>query len=318
MLRIYVSCYQYQDFIEDCLASVARQTLADFVCTVVDDGSKDSSYACANALVAGDSRFSLIRQENAGQLSIFNRAADEAAAADLVFFLDADDIWADDHLAIVSKAMAGPLALCDFVFTGKRQSAVAMPFQSGEIVPEQCHCLGTTSGMTRGFYTWIGDVTSTICLRGHLLKRVLPYPYSTEWKIRADDCLVLGASVVGAVKGHIDALTVLYRIHERNNLYGRDTRGHHETPAYRLAKERFIHWLCARESLDRTPCFRLVLAELACAHDWLPFTPAMIFPESALVMPWSFIKRLEVMVSMLRVRISYSLSSRRGPLPFIR
>ena len=318
MLRIYVSCYQYQAFIEDCLASVARQTWQDFLCTVIDDGSTDSSLACAKAAVGGDSRFSLIRQDNAGQLSVFNRAAAEAEDGDLIFFLDADDIWADDHLAIVTKAMAGPLAPCDFVFTGKHKSAVALPFKSGKVMSKQCHCLGTTSGMARGFYTWVGDVTSTLCLRGHLLRRILPYPYIKEWKIRADDCLVLGASVTGAVKGYIDASTVLYRVHERNNLYGRDTCGRNETPAYRLAKERFVHWLCARESLDRTPCFRLVLAELVRAHDWLPFTPGKIFPESALVMPWPFIKRLEIMVAMWRVQLSYYLSSRGGHRTLLR
>jgi hypothetical protein len=318
MLRIYVSCYQYQDFIGDCLASVARQTQSDFLCTVVDDGSTDCSSASAKAVVGGDSRFSLTRQDNAGQLSVFNRAAAEAADDDLVFFLDADDLWSDDHLTIVSEAMGGCLAHCDFVFTGKRQATVALPFRCGDVVPEQCHCLGITSGMTRAFYTWIGDVTSTICLRGHLLKRLLPYPYSSEWKIRADDCLVLGASVVGAIKGCIDAPTVMYRVHDCNNLYGLDTRGHHETSAYRLAKERFVYWLCARESLDRIPCFRLVLSELARANDWLPFTPSGIFPESTLVMPWSFIKRLEVMAAMLRAQLRYTLSSRCLPRSLFR
>lgn len=318
MLRIYVSCYQYEAFIADCLASVARQTRPDFLCTVVDDGSSDSSLAVAKAMVAGDSRFRLVHQDNAGQLSIFNRAAVEVDDDDFVFFLDADDIWADDHLAIVSAAMAADLAHCDFVFTGKCQSTLASPFQCGDVVPEQYHCLGITSAMARGFYTWIGDVTSTICLRGHLLKRILPYPYTKEWKIRADDCLVLGASVAGAVKGYIDALTVVYRIHQRNNLFGCDTSGRHETPAYRLAKERFVFWLCTRESLERTPCFRLVLAELARAQDWLPFTPAMIFPESALVMPWPLIKRLEVMIAMLRAQRNHHRSFWRRPCTVLR
>lgn len=309
MLRIYVSCFQYQDFINDCLSSVARQTQLDFLCTVVDDGSRDQSFACARAAVGHDPRFCLVRQDNAGQLSVFNRAAAEAADDDLVFFLDADDIWADDHLAIVSQGMASQLAHCDFVFTGKREAAVVRPFLCGAVTPDRFHCLGTTSGITRAFHTWIGDVTSTICLRGHLLKRILPYPYTSEWKIRADDCLVLGASVTAAEKGYIDAVTVLYRIHGKNNLYGLDTSGTHETPAYRVAKERYLHWLCARESLDRTPCFRLVLAELARAREWLPFTPSLIFPESALVMPWPLIKRLEVMVAMIRAR----LACRTGP-----
>lgn len=308
MLRVYVSCYQYQDFIGDCLSSVARQTRSDFHCTIVDDGSTDDSFACAEAVVEGDSRFRLIQQDNAGQLSVFNRAATEVDDDDLVFFLDADDIWANDHLAIVADAFANSLAACDFVFTGKRQASVALPFQAKEILPEHYHYLGTTSGMGRAFYTWIGDVTSTICLRGSLLKRILPYPYIKEWRIRADDCLVLGASVAGAIKGHISSPTVLYRIHGQNNLFGRDTGGQNETPAYRLAKERFVHWLCVRENLDRIPCFRLVLAELARSSSWLPFTYAMIFPESALVMPWPLIKRLEVMLAMISARLRLRIS----------
>jgi glycosyltransferase involved in cell wall biosynthesis len=299
MLRVYVSCYQYQDFIEECLSSVARQSRSDFLCTVIDDGSTDSSLQRAEAIVAGDSRFRLIRQVNSGQLSVFNRAAAEVEDHDLVYFLDADDIWADDHLAIVADAMSNSLKSCDFVFTGKRTASIAEPFKQGFVAAEHYHCLGTSSGITRAFYTWIGDVTSTICLRGDLLKRLLPYPFSKEWRIRADDCLVLGASVVGAVKGYIDASTVLYRIHNHNNLFGSSTDGRHETPTYRLAKERYVHWLSMRECLDRIPCFRLVLAELARSNEWLPFSSAIIFPESALVMPWPLVKRIEVMLAML-------------------
>lgn len=302
MLRIYVSCHNYAAFITECLASVVRQTEGAFVCTVVDDGSTDQSYDRAVAAVAGDSRFQLVRQRNAGQLSVFNRAAEESEPDDLVFFLDADDVWADDHLAIVTAAMQGPLAACDFVFTDKRDASQTEPFRSGVDPVKACHVLGATSGVARGFYTWIGNVTSTLCVRGWLLRRILPYPYTTEWKIRADDCLVLGASIVGAVKGHLDAVTVLYRTHGRNNLHGRDTTGVAETPAYRVAKERFVNWLCTRESLDRVPPFRLVLAELAWARAWLPFAAAGMFPESALVMPWPLIKRLQVCLSILRAK----------------
>lgn len=302
MIRTYVSCHTYETFVADCLASVARQTERGFVCTMVDDGSTDGSFAAAHQAISDDSRFRILQQANAGQLSIFNRAAEESAPDDLVFFLDADDIWSDDHLEIVSAAMRGPLASCDFVFTEKRDAAFATPFQCGVAPPDAYHVLGTTSGVARGFYTWIGNVTSTLCLRGRLLRRILPYPYAEEWKIRADDCLVLGASVAGAVKGHIDAVTVLYRTHGGNNLQGRDTRGITETPAYRVAKERFVNWLCDRESLDRTPCFRLVLAELSRARDWLPSSAAGIFPESALVMRWPLVKRVQVCLAILRAR----------------
>lgn len=302
MLRIYVSCHNYESFIAECLASVIRQTEPSFVCTVVDDGSSDGSLERATAAVAGDPRFTIVRQKNHGQLSVFNRAADEVDTDDLVFFLDADDVWADDHLAIVSAAARGPLSGCDFVFTNKRDTSRVEPFRSGADPCKACHVLGATSGITRGFFTWIGNVTSTLCMRGWLLRRILPYPYTDEWRIRADDCLVLGASIVGASKGHLDSVTVLYRTHGGNNLHGRDASGIAETPAYRVAKERFVNWLCDREKLDRVPPFRLVLAELAWAPAWLPFAAAGIFPESALVMPWPVIKRVHVWLAMLRAK----------------
>ena len=302
MLRIYVSCHNYEPFIGDCLASVARQTEQDFVCTVVDDGSTDRSYTHALDTVAADSRFKVVRQDNAGQLSIFNRAAEECSPDDLVFFLDADDIWADDHLEIVTTAMKGPLAGCDFVFTDKRDSDRPEPFRAGPAAKAACHVLGNTSGVARGFFTWIGNVTSTLCLRGRLLKRILPYPYKEEWKIRADDCLVLGASVANANKGHIEATTVIYRVHGQNNLHGSDTRGTKESPAYRVSKERFVNWLSDRESLDRVPSFRLVLAELERARDWLPYTAAGISSQWALVMPWPGLKRFHVSLAILRAR----------------
>lgn len=302
MLRIYISCHNYEAFIGECLSSVARQTVRDFQCTVVDDGSTDFSHQRALEAVGGDIRFEDVRQANAGQLSVFNKAAEECDPEDLVFFLDADDIWADDHLEIVTAAIRGPLAGCDFVFTNKRDADRAEPFREGVKPDAHCHVLGNTSGVARGFFTWIGNVTSTLCLRGRLLKRILPYPYISEWKIRADDCLVLGASIANAAKGHINAASVIYRVHGQNNLHGSDTRGTKESPAYRVAKERFVNWLADRESLDRVPTFRLVLAELALARDWLPYTAAGISAQWALVMPWPLFKRMRVSLAILQAR----------------
>ena len=301
MLRIYVSCHNYGLFIESCLASVARQSVRDFFCTVVDDGSTDESYLRACAAIATDSRFRVLRQSNNGQLSLFNRAAEEAEPDDLVFFLDADDIWADNHLAIVSAAMHGPLSGCDFVFTEKRD--VPQTFQFHALVENDAsvQVLGTTSGVTRGFYAWIGNVTSTICMRGRLLSRILPYPYMTEWMVRADDCLVLGASVVNAVKGHIEAVTVQYRVHGNNNFHGKCTK---ESQSYQVGRERFVNWLSDRESLNRIPSFQIVLAELRSARQWLPYTAADFSPKWALVMPWPMIKRIEVCLAIAHARFT--------------
>ena len=44
-ISVVVTCYNCQDYIGDAIRSVARQTLRDFECVIVDDASKDDSVA---------------------------------------------------------------------------------------------------------------------------------------------------------------------------------------------------------------------------------------------------------------------------------
>ena len=54
-------------------------------------------------------------------------------------------------------------------------------------------------------------------MRRKTADRILPFPYVEDWRIRADDCLVYGASLVGAIKFTLSLKLVQYRIHTRNN-----------------------------------------------------------------------------------------------------
>jgi len=49
----------------------------------------------------------------------------------------------------------------------------------------------------------------------------LPYPHFGDWKLRADDVLGLGASMVGAHKYFNSSPLVRYRIHPNNGYAGR-------------------------------------------------------------------------------------------------
>jgi glycosyltransferase involved in cell wall biosynthesis len=297
-VRIYVSCYNYREFLRDCLGSIRSQTFPDFHCVVVDDGSQDGSYEEACRVAEGDARFQVLSQGNAGQLSVFNRAASECDEQDIVFFLDADDAWQPRHIETVLTAMAGDLADCDLVFTGHRKTDT-MQCETRPNAGSKGHVrLGLSSGVTRAFRYWIGSVTSTICVRGHLLKRILPYPFAHEWKVRADDCLVYGSSIAGARKGFVDADTVLYRVHENNNFFNKPRNRPDQIATYSLAVERYMEWLCARESLPRIPPSYLVLLELQNAGQWQRFNACPIRPMSALVTPWPLYKRLQVFLSM--------------------
>ena len=96
------------------LASLRAQTLAEFECVIVDDGSTDETASLVEDRIAGDARFRLIRQENAGVAGARNRGLSEVCGR-YVANLDADDMWRPEFLSRVVEGMerAGPAAtLC--------------------------------------------------------------------------------------------------------------------------------------------------------------------------------------------------------------
>jgi hypothetical protein len=44
----------------------------------------------------------------------------------------------------------------------------------------------------------------------------MPIPFESEWRVRADDCLVWGASIAGAHKFYTNNATTRYRVHDNN------------------------------------------------------------------------------------------------------
>jgi len=57
VFSIIVPAYNVQDFIEEALESIARQSFADFEAIVVDDGSTDGTGDIAKKSCSTDTRF---------------------------------------------------------------------------------------------------------------------------------------------------------------------------------------------------------------------------------------------------------------------
>ncbi len=79
------------------LASIARQTLADFECVVVDDGSKDGSLAIARAVAARDARFRVEARAAEGLVAALE-AGRALCRAPIVARMDADDLMRRERL----------------------------------------------------------------------------------------------------------------------------------------------------------------------------------------------------------------------------
>ncbi|MER8184056.1 CDP-glycerol glycerophosphotransferase family protein [Kitasatospora sp. NPDC094015] len=91
-LSVVVPIYNVERYLEECLDSIAAQTFDDFECVMVDDGSKDTSAAIAEAYAAKDSRFRLVKQENKGLGAARNTGYRHIAeGTEFLAFVDSDD-----------------------------------------------------------------------------------------------------------------------------------------------------------------------------------------------------------------------------------
>ncbi|MDL4773220.1 bifunctional glycosyltransferase/CDP-glycerol:glycerophosphate glycerophosphotransferase [Actinomadura xylanilytica] len=90
-LSIVVPFYNVEDYLEECLASLAGQTLTDIEVVMVDDGSPDGSVLIAEEQAARDARFVLVQQENQGLGPARNTGALHATGEYLAF-ADSDDV----------------------------------------------------------------------------------------------------------------------------------------------------------------------------------------------------------------------------------
>ena len=94
-ISIIIPLYNKEKHIKDTLDSVWSQSFADFEVIVVNDGSTDGSLQEVNSI--DDKRLKVFTTENQGVSQARNYGISKANA-DLIAFLDADDIWFEHHL----------------------------------------------------------------------------------------------------------------------------------------------------------------------------------------------------------------------------
>lgn len=99
-VTLVVPCYNGLPFLEWTLDSIAKQTLADFECIVVDDASTDGSAAMISSFCRRDPRFRLIKHRANAGLSASRNTGLRAARGQYIAFLDADDLLNPEGLAL--------------------------------------------------------------------------------------------------------------------------------------------------------------------------------------------------------------------------
>jgi glycosyltransferase involved in cell wall biosynthesis len=99
-VSVVVPVYNPGVYIEDCIASLKRQSLPpdEFEVVFVDDGSTDGTPARLDELAAEDTRVHVIHQENSGWSGKPRNVGIEASRGEYVMFVDNDDYLGDEAL----------------------------------------------------------------------------------------------------------------------------------------------------------------------------------------------------------------------------
>lgn len=104
---VVIPVYNRAALLGAALRSVLAQSEQDFEIVVVDDGSADDPRTVVEAF--GDPRIRFVRQDNAGGGAARNRGIREAQGR-FVAFLDSDDVFLPQHLAVLRRLLEGTAA----------------------------------------------------------------------------------------------------------------------------------------------------------------------------------------------------------------
>jgi glycosyltransferase involved in cell wall biosynthesis len=119
-VSVVIPAYRASRDIGEALASVFRQTFADFEAIVVNDGSPDT-VELERALAPYSSRVRYISQPNRGAAAARNCGV-RASRGDLIAFLDADDLWMpaflERQVEWLQRHPSCALVYCDALITG--------------------------------------------------------------------------------------------------------------------------------------------------------------------------------------------------------
>ena len=116
-VSIIIPVFNMEQYLRQCLDSIANQTLNDIEVICVDDCSTDFSLSILNEYAQKDSRFIVVEQEfNQGQGAARNKGI-ELAKGEYIGFVDPDD-WLDvnmyEKMYNQAKALNSEIVMCEF------------------------------------------------------------------------------------------------------------------------------------------------------------------------------------------------------------
>ena len=102
LVSIIIPAYNVEDYIEECVRSVLRQTYKDYEIIIIDDGSTDKTFEICENLKC--SKIKIYQQKNEGVSCARNKGM-EYANGDYYVFVDADDVVSTKYVETLVRSV---------------------------------------------------------------------------------------------------------------------------------------------------------------------------------------------------------------------
>lgn len=163
LVSVVFPIYNVEEWVEESLESVVRQTYKNIEVIIIDDGSTDDSALICREFAYNDSRIRIITQTNSG-LSAARNAGIDSAKGDFLLFVDSDDVLQEQHIEVLVNALIdnnAEIAITTMVpFRGVYQPQPVLP---------RLDILTTESAIEEMFYQGVFDS----CAQAKLAKKSL-------------------------------------------------------------------------------------------------------------------------------------------------
>jgi hypothetical protein len=211
VVSVCLATYRGAAFVQAQLASVLPQLGPDDEVVVVDDASGDDTVAAVRAV--GDPRVRVLElKHNVGYVAAFETAL-RAAQGSYLLLCDQDDLWSDDHVAVLVEALRTSLVAAGNLGTLEGPARLRGPYGQPDWrlrASDSTHHVRNALGVLAGNRPYYGCAMG---MRRDALPLVLPFPgLLTE---SHDLWIALCGNAARSIR-HVESRTVERRFHAGN------------------------------------------------------------------------------------------------------
>ncbi len=225
MVSIIIPAYNAESYIDQALNSVENQTYKDTEIIVVNDGSTDNTENLIREHMKLDQRIIFINQENHG-VSYSRNIGLKKARGEYIFFMDADDLIANECLEIMVKYMEMETSEADIVHVGyesfKDDSSISTSYRHNKY----SSVMMTRMQILEEVASYKSENTVHLAVWGYLFKKAMfndiIFP---ENMIRGEDEVVMTKLLSKCRNGcFIKNKLYYYRLHEDSAIHKKDSK----------------------------------------------------------------------------------------------